>query len=123
MIDYVPPSMRSAYRQGVLAAADVAATYNASTTHPHRLDDCILAKLNLRKQKPRANEQHLQNPEAAWAAGFAVALAEMHRRLVEGNDSTGVREVARAAGLTLKIARKIGVDARDVKELKRAGVR
>jgi hypothetical protein len=48
-----------------------------------------------------------------------VALAEMHRRL---DASTGVCEVARAAGLTLRAARDAGVEAFDLKELKRAGI-
>ncbi len=38
---------------GAQAAASVANSY--TTTHPYRLDDCILSKLNIRKTKPRKN--------------------------------------------------------------------
>lgn len=64
----------------------------------------------------------MQRTSKEWIAGFAVALAEMHRRLIGGNDSTGVCEVARNAGITIKIARESGVDPYDLKELKKAGV-
>jgi len=57
--------------------------------------------------------------ENAWFCGFATALAELHRRL---SNSTGVCEVASAAGLTLRVARTAGVDSFDWKELRRAGV-
>lgn len=60
--------------------------------------------------------------ERAWLNGFAVALAESHRLLFGGNGSTGVCEVARNAGLTLKVARESGVESFDLKELKKAGV-
>jgi hypothetical protein len=58
----------------------------------------------------------------AWTAGFATALAEMHRRLLGGADSTGVCEVARNAGITIAIARKAGVSDYDLRELAKAGV-
>src|SRR5580765_859387 len=111
-----------AFQRGITAAADIAGTYDASSTHPYRLGDCILVKLNIRKRKPRRNRYAQRGEREAWLGGFAVALAEMHRRLVDGNDSTGVCEVARAAGLTLRAARDAGVDAFDLKELKRAGI-
>ena len=50
---------------------------------------------------------------------MAVALAEMHR--LHG-DSSGVCEVARAAGLTIENVKKAGTDGYDWKELGRAGV-
>lgn len=59
----------------------------------------------------------------AWLAGFATALAEMHRRLIADEHSLDVCEVARAAGLTLRAARAAGVSSYDLKRLKRAGVR
>jgi len=42
--------------RGVEAAADIADQYNGVTLHDHRLGDCILGKLNLRKGRPRKNE-------------------------------------------------------------------
>lgn len=107
------------FKRGVLAAANVAATYNGSTTHPFRLDDCIACKLNVvKRSKPRRNRQKIQKPDEAWIAGFAVALAEIHRL----RDSRDVREVASAAGITLASARASGVSAFDLRELRRAGV-
>jgi hypothetical protein len=106
-----------------MAAADVAATYDSTSTHPYRLGDCILAKLNVGRQKPRRNRQVQRHERDAWLSGFAIALAEMHRRLCGGNDSTGVCEVARVAGLTIEVARAAGVSAFDVRELRKAGVR
>ena len=113
----------SEFQRGILAAADVARSYDSTSTHPYRLGDCIAAKLNVSRRKPRRNRQVQRNERDAWLSGYAVALAEMHRRLAGGNDSTGVCEVALAAGLTLKAARATGVSAFDLKELKRAGVR
>ena len=55
-------------------------------------------------------------------AGFAVALAEMYRLLPGGCNPTGVCEVARAAGLTLTKAKRVGVSAYDLEGLRRAGV-
>jgi hypothetical protein len=59
----------------------------------------------------------------AWLSGYAVALAEIHRQLLHGNNSTGICAAARAAGLTIATARSAGVSAFDLKELKKAGVR
>ena len=108
------------FQRGVVAAADVAASYDSTSTHPYRLGDCILAKLNVGKRKPRRNRQIQPNDRDAWLCGFAFALTEMHR---DGNDSTGIREVARAAGLTIKAARAAGVSTVRLKELKQTGVR
>ncbi len=50
-----------AFKRGVSAAAEVANSYNSSTTHPYMLGDCILGKLNqLGDKKPRKNEQKLK---------------------------------------------------------------
>lgn len=117
------PMKQSEFQRGVQAAADVARSYDSTSTHPYRLDDCILAKLNVSRRKPRRNRQVQRNERDAWLSGFSVALTEMHRLLIRGNDSTGVCKVAGAAGLTLKSARAAGVSAFDLKELKRAGVR
>jgi hypothetical protein len=58
-----------------------------------------------------------------WIAGFAVGLAEMHRLLIGGCNSSGVVVTARNAGLTLKLAKQAGVSDFDLKELRKAGVR
>lgn len=50
---------------------------------------------------------------------LCVALAESHRLL---NNSSGVCEVMRYAGITLSLAREAGVDEFDLRELRRAGV-
>lgn len=129
---------RGDFQLGAVAAAEVAETYNSTSTHPYRLGDCILAKMNIGKQRPRVNVRRLRRDRDgrvgggasldlpirdAWVRGFAVALAEMHRLLLSGNDSTGVCKVAREAGVTLKVARSAGVSNLDLKELKKAGVR
>lgn len=112
------------FKRGAIVAADIAATYNSSTTHPYRLDDCILAKMNIiGRQKPRRNKMALRPPNDSFLVGFAIALAEMHRRLAGGNDSTGVREVARSVGLTLTSARALGLSSFDLKQLRKAGIK
>lgn len=94
------------------------------TTRDHsRLDDCILAKLNIREGKPRINRKAKPSDRDAWQVGFATALAEMHRRLIGGADSKSVVAVARGAGVTIRSACAAGASAYDLKELKRAGVR
>lgn len=113
---------RSEYQRGAIAAASVVENYDSTSTHPYRLGDCILFKLNIRKQKPRVNRSAPRNARDSWQRGFAVALAEIHRQLLHGNDSTSVCAVARAAGLTRSSARAAGVDPFDLKELKKAGI-
>lgn len=54
-----------------------------------------------------------------WIAGFAVALAEVHRL---GNSSSGICEVAKNAGLTRQTAKAARVSDFDLRELKKAGV-
>jgi hypothetical protein len=110
------------FKRGVKAAAGVADTYNSTSTHRYRLGDCVLAKLNIEKRKPRNNKHATRNDRDAWLRGFATALAEIHRQLLGGNDSSGVCAVARAAGLTITSARAAGVSAFDLKELKKAGI-
>lgn len=107
------------YRAGAQEAASVADAYNGSTTHGHRLGDCILAKLNLRKGKPRRNQKALKTPKQSFAAGMALALAEINRKF----DRPGmVLEVAKEAGLSLAELRAAGVAAYDLRELKKAGL-
>jgi hypothetical protein len=108
------------YARGARAAAELAAAH--PTTHPNRLDDCILAKMNLRT-RIRKNRKRLQTPEHAFLTGVALALAEIHRLLIGGNDSSGVCEVANNIGLTLRSAKEAGVAPYDIRELKRAGVK
>ena len=111
---------RTEFQRGVIAAAGIAEMYNAESSHPYRLDDCILGKLNVgSRKKPRRNRKALRRPEETWLAGFAVALAEIHRN---SKCSTEVCEVARGAGMTLELVIAAGVDAFDVNELRRAGV-
>lgn len=44
------------WKQGVLDACNlVNEMYSSSSTHPYLIGDCILAKLNLLKKKPRKN--------------------------------------------------------------------
>jgi len=113
---------RSDFNRGAIAAASVAEAYDSTSTHPYRLGDCILAKLNIRSGKPRINRRCPRNERDSWLSGFAVALAEIHRQLLHGNNSTGVCAAARTAGLTLASARAAGVSAYDLKELKKAGI-
>jgi len=114
------------FQRGAIMAASVADGYDATSTHPYRLGDCILSKLNIRKQKPRVNKnapKHAPlNESNSWLNGFAVALAEIHRQLLHGNNSSGVCAAARAAGLTLASARAASVSDYDLKELKKAGI-
>lgn len=114
---------RSEFQRGAIAAASVAETYDSTSTHPYRLGDCILGKLNIRKPKPRINRQAPRNERDAWLSGFAVALAELHRQLLHGNNSSGVCAAASNAGLTLTSARAAGVSDFDVRELRKAGIR
>ena len=113
---------RSEFQRGAIAAASVAETYDSTSTHPYRLSDCILGKLNIRKQKPRVNQQAPRNERDAWLSGFAVALAELHRQLLHGNNSSGTCAAAKNAGLTIASARAAGVSDFDLQELKKAGI-
>lgn len=61
--------------------------------------------------------------EDAWLKGFAVALAEVHRQLIDNGEDTSLCRVATGAGLTLREARRVGVDPYDIKRLRKAGIR
>jgi len=65
--------------------------------------------------------RHQKKPltDRAWLAGFATALAEVHRR---AKNSSVIVEAARDAGLTTDGARAAGVSDFDAEELYRAGV-
>jgi hypothetical protein len=108
------------FRKGAELAADQADQYNGSTTHPLRLGDCILSKLNLRDAKPRRNKHKVQNPKNAWACGLACALGEMLRDWQA--DPLAAVAIAKGAGLTLATFKAAGVDDYDLRALRRAGV-
>ena len=110
------------YRRGATAAAEIADGYNASTTHDYRLGDCVLAKINLRRGRPRRNTKRIEDPASAWIRGFAAALVLMHARLLHGADAEGVRAAARSAALSLADFRRAGVIASDLRVLRRARV-
>jgi hypothetical protein len=61
------------------------------------------------------DEQH----QATWVRGFVAALAEMHRAT---NDDTAARSVARAASVTLVIARAAKCANFDLARLELAGI-
>jgi len=117
-----PVPRRGEFARGARHAADIAEGYDASSTHSHRLGDCILAKMNLRDEPPRINKQRLDRPDDAWRRGFATALAGMYRQLAGGSDAAGVRRVAAAAGVCLDDLRDAGAAALDIRALKSAGV-
>jgi hypothetical protein len=50
----------NAFKKGIKFAAEIADQYNGSTTHPYRLGDCILGKLNVGKMKPRKNKLRIK---------------------------------------------------------------
>ncbi len=64
----------------------------------------------------------MKESEKAWIRGFATALAEMHRLLLGGSNSSGVCAVARGAHLSYRAAQQAGVSAYDMSELTKAGV-
>jgi hypothetical protein len=108
------------FTRGAVAAAAIADDYNKSSLHDHCLGDCILGKMNIRHGRPRANRYKQASEHEGWIAGFAVALAEMHRI---DSTSAGVCAAARGAGITIKRLRAVGVSGFDLKELKKAGVK
>lgn len=70
----------------------------------------------------RGRSLQRQNEDAEWIRGFATALAEIHRLLAGGNNSEGVCEIARNAGLSLKGLERAGLSDFDLRELRKAGV-
>lgn len=114
--------LRGAYDRGAADAAELADGYNGSTTHGHRLGDCILAKMNLRRHAPRRNATKIDAPEDTWMRGFATGLVEMHGRLAQGADAAGIVSACRAASVNLSDLRRAGVPSADLARLRRAGV-
>ncbi|MES2211046.1 MAG: hypothetical protein V4515_12840 [Chloroflexota bacterium] len=108
--------------RGARHAADIAAGYDGSSVHAHRLGDCILGKMNLRAAKPRRNTRKLPHPYDAWIRGFASGVAQMYLRLIAGGDAAGVRAVCAAAGLYLDDFRRVGVHVTDLRALRQARV-
>jgi len=60
--------------------------------------------------------------EHAWTRGFATALAEVHRLLIFGNETSGVREIAATAGVDLAALREARVATADIRSLRIAGL-
>lgn len=55
---------REGFKKGVQCAAEIADSYNSSTTHTYMLGDCILGKLNqITKKKIRKNKQAIKKGE------------------------------------------------------------
>lgn len=80
------PGLTEDFIRGATAAADVASSYNADSAHPYRLDDCILAKLNIRKEPPRPNDRRcftLTEGQAREMAREAILGANGGRTIVD----------------------------------------
>lgn len=84
---------KESFEYGIFVAAELASTYDSSSSHPYRLQDCIMAKLNmLPKSKIRKNanaqtiekinkvidhiEEKVANIEAVMRFIFAVSAAK-----------------------------------------------
>lgn len=80
-----PPS----YRYGILVAAELASEYDASSTHPYRLVDCILAKLNLLIGKPRKNKDGAKIEAALLRLERKVASLEGTMRFMARKSKVG----------------------------------
>ena len=116
-------NIRAAWESGAHQAAAVAADYNSSTTHPYRLEDCILGKLNIRKAAPRRNLQAVTCHEHSWLQGLANGLVSMNEDLLGGSNSKAVIRACHAAGATLDDFRRAKVLPSLIKALKKAGVK
>lgn len=49
---------RPSFRYGIQIAAAVAADYDGYSTHSHLVSECILAKLNVLKRRPKKNRNY-----------------------------------------------------------------
>lgn len=107
---------REGFREGAVAAAEIASTYDDTTTHDLRLGDCVLAKMNLIEGDPAENEQRIQRPEDALILGFVLALSEVAA-------GYPVKKVAKDAAITIALARASGAEKHDLDRLKAAGVK
>jgi hypothetical protein len=114
------------FKRGVEAAAGVLELggFNAVTTHPFRLGDVILCKLNqTARKKPRRNKVRLEDPKDALVRGFAMGLAGMHAQLILAGHDEGLCRLAREMRLTLAEAKRVGVMEIDLARLRAAGVK
>jgi hypothetical protein len=102
-----------AFVAGARSAAEMASQYNASTSHPYRLDDCILSKLNIRRAKPRKNKTCRRDE---WICGYAAALAVFVRMF---HFSSSALSVMRGDNFTIEKFAKAGVEPFDLKELRK----
>lgn len=98
------------YVAGIKAAAGIAADYNSSSDHPYRLDDCILAKLNVSRRRPRLN------PKSPFLQGYATALASLIRLY---DKPSLVKSVMTMDGITLKKLIDAGAEEFDLKQLRK----
>ena len=103
---------QAAFRRGAEAAALVAADYDRLSCHDHLVSDCILAKLNIRRRRPRRNPDKYKN---SWLNGYGFGLAEVSRQ----GDNHGIAEAARAAGVSINDLKAAGLDPYDLKELRK----
>jgi hypothetical protein len=102
----------SEYARGARDAADLTTEYECVNSHPYRLSDCILGKMNLRDGKPR------KNPRAGsqfWQ-GYALVLADIIR---DYGECSLACNVMMGNGTTLKTFRRAGVDNYDMIELRK----
>ena len=107
-----PPNPRAeGFWAGVRAAAYFASQYNATSTHPYRLDDCILCKLNVpgAPARPRVNRRANSGD---FERGYIQAVAEFARR------PTSPADVLSAAGITLEVAEKVRVLSFDMEAIR-----
>jgi hypothetical protein len=103
---------RRAFGRGIEAAAAVATDYDRLSCHDHLVSDCILAKLNVRKRRPRRNPSKFKN---SWLNGYGFALSEVARQ----NGGDGIEAAARTAGVSLADLKAAGLDPYDIKELRK----
>lgn len=110
------PTMSPDWIRGARAAADVAASYNADSAHPYRLDDCILAKLNI-GGPPRPNEHASRSTlTAAVSAARTLPVTTAERAAADmlrawqawrpdASDSIAMRAFMVACGRAAMVAR------------------
>lgn len=56
-VDRLKREARASLAEGIRLAADVAKDYDSLSSHPYRVSDCILGKLNVMKGRPRKNRR------------------------------------------------------------------
>lgn len=113
------PGERKAYERGVKVAAELAGDYDSSSTHPYRLEDCILGKLNVPGaplDARRNKHAKKNNVDDSWDRGFGIALAEVNRRWAH---PTLVAAIVRDEGLTIAKFKKAGLAEFDLKQLRK----